>query len=100
MEDADLPAGVPLADVALRTDVPPRLAGRVGHRAAEGRAVSVGVTIRRPASRRSWPYHSLDVKSAPEPEAEHRDVTLLPYFAWANRGEGAMRVWIPRADLP
>ena len=47
-----------------------------------------------------WPYRSLDAGSATEPKAEHREVTLLPYFAWANRGEGAMRVWIPRADLP
>jgi DUF1680 family protein len=22
----------------------------------------------------------------------------VPYFAWANRGIGAMRVWLPRAD--
>ncbi|WP_369124861.1 hypothetical protein [Mucilaginibacter sp. 5C4] len=22
-------------------------------------------------------------------------VTAIPYFAWGNRGAGAMRVWIP-----
>jgi len=27
-------------------------------------------------------------------------VELQPYFAWANRGDGTMRVWIPRPDLP
>ncbi|HQE91704.1 MAG TPA: glycoside hydrolase family 127 protein [Anaerolineae bacterium] len=29
----------------------------------------------------------------------YRDATLtaVPYYAWANRGAGAMRVWIPRA---
>jgi DUF1680 family protein len=28
---------------------------------------------------------------------EREDVTIraVPYFAWANRGAGAMRVWIP-----
>ena len=26
-------------------------------------------------------------------------VTALPYYAWANRGANAMRVWIPRATL-
>jgi hypothetical protein len=23
-------------------------------------------------------------------------VTAVPYFAWANRGVGPMRVWLPR----
>jgi DUF1680 family protein len=23
-------------------------------------------------------------------------LTAVPYYAWANRGPGAMRVWIPR----
>ena len=22
----------------------------------------------------------------------------IPYFAWANRGDGAMRVWMPMAE--
>jgi hypothetical protein len=26
---------------------------------------------------------------------EYEDVTLIPYFLWANRGEGEMRVWLP-----
>ena len=25
-----------------------------------------------------------------------RMIRAIPYFAWANRGEGEMRVWIPR----
>jgi uncharacterized protein len=24
------------------------------------------------------------------------ELTAVPYYAWANRGDGAMRVWIPR----
>ena len=24
-----------------------------------------------------------------------RDVLLVPYYAWANRGPGEMRVWFP-----
>ena len=29
-----------------------------------------------------------------------REVSLVavPYYAWANRGPGAMRVWIPRTE--
>jgi DUF1680 family protein len=22
----------------------------------------------------------------------------VPYFAWANRGQGGMRVWLPKSD--
>jgi DUF1680 family protein len=26
-------------------------------------------------------------------------VTAIPYFAWSNRGEGTMKVWVPRAAI-
>ena len=42
-----------------------------------------------------WPYPPADdsvTTSAPEPAT----LTLIPYFAWANREVGAMRVWIPQ----
>jgi DUF1680 family protein len=26
-------------------------------------------------------------------------LTAIPYYAWANRGPGAMRVWIPRGTV-
>jgi hypothetical protein len=26
------------------------------------------------------------------------ELTAIPYYAWANRGAGAMRVWVPRAS--
>ena len=29
-----------------------------------------------------------------EPLYEETEVTLIPYFAWANRGENEMSVWI------
>ncbi|XBQ38635.1 hypothetical protein ABNG14_42775 [Streptomyces rapamycinicus] len=27
-------------------------------------------------------------------------MTAIPYYAWANREPGAMRVWIPVRDQP
>jgi DUF1680 family protein len=36
--------------------------------------------------------HTADDRSA--------DLTLIPYFAWGNRGAGAMSVWLPVADDP
>jgi DUF1680 family protein len=43
-----------------------------------------------------WPYRPADAAS---PDGL-RPVTLtaIPYFAWSNRGPGAMRVWIPRRE--
>jgi DUF1680 family protein len=33
-----------------------------------------------------------------EPARRQRvELTAIPYYAWANRAPGAMRVWIPRA---
>lgn len=34
-------------------------------------------------------------KSKPYENGARTDVRAIPYFAWANRGAGAMRVWIP-----
>ena len=36
--------------------------------------------------------------AAPRPARDSQPVHLLavPYYAWANRGPGTMRVWIPR----
>ena len=33
-------------------------------------------------------------------DGEALDLAAIPYHAWANRSVEAMRVWIPRADLP
>ena len=30
-----------------------------------------------------------------QPETEKTTITFIPYFAWANRGKGEMRVWLP-----
>jgi DUF1680 family protein/alpha-L-arabinofuranosidase len=30
----------------------------------------------------------------------NRDITLIPYYAWANRGKGQMAVWLGRGNSP
>jgi DUF1680 family protein len=30
-------------------------------------------------------------------EAVKQNITAIPYFTWANRGEGEMEVWIPQS---
>ncbi len=44
---------------------------------------------RRKASQRGGLYRDYR-----EPEEEEVTLTLIPYYAWANRGEGEMRVWL------
>ena len=39
-----------------------------------------------------WPYRSADTSTQLGPEVE---LVAVPYYAWANREPGAMRVWIP-----
>ncbi|MFL5769786.1 MAG: glycoside hydrolase family 127 protein [Chloroflexota bacterium] len=76
IESADLPAGVELEDVAVSDD--PRLVD--DPRPDIGDAV-VGLIA------------SAEVTPASSP----LDLRAVPYFAWGNRGDGGMRVWIPRA---
>ena len=73
LETADLPAGVELEDVTLPDDAPasptprPDLASSVAGLALRGLAAGAPV-----------------------------DIGAIPYFTWANRSVGGMRVWIPR----
>jgi DUF1680 family protein len=75
IETADLPGGVDLEDVRIvdgaapRDEQRPDLPGRTTGLAIDGTAAGQQV-----------------------------EVQAIPYFAWANRGPGGMRVWIPRAD--
>ena len=79
IEAADLPAGTELED--LRWD--PGREPVTAPRPDLGEAV-VGVTV--PVARR-----------APAgPGAAGLSAGAIPYHAWANRGAGAMRVWVPR----
>jgi len=94
LEQADLPAGVELADVGL---VPGEL--REGH---EPELLGGVVTVRAQGVRSSpggwegWPYR--EARPAPPAEAaEPLTLVAIPYFAWANRVPGPMRVWVPGA---
>ncbi|TDE03398.1 glycoside hydrolase family 127 protein [Jiangella asiatica] len=93
VEQADLPAGVVLEDVYVDPATPPAaddagdplfpvvLAGRARHRPA-------------PPGPLYRPVDGGDDGDAGR-EIEFRAV---PYFAWGNRGTGAMRVWMPTDD--
>jgi DUF1680 family protein len=88
LEAADAPAGTVVDDLRLTGGLEavarPDLLGGIVAVEADG--------THAPADTWGWPY---------TPDAPHnggRPVRLLavPYALWGNRGEGAMRVWIPR----
>ena len=39
-----------------------------------------------------------DLRELPATSAAPAQLLAVPYFAWANRDAGGMRVWIPAAD--
>jgi DUF1680 family protein len=94
VETADLPAGVVLEELSLGPATRPVAEARPD--LLDG---AVGLAVR--AARGSsdddaWPYGEPrpDVRSGSA--APSQEIRAVPYLAWANRGPGAMRVWIPR----
>ncbi|MFF5338435.1 glycoside hydrolase family 127 protein [Streptomyces sp. NPDC013181] len=41
-----------------------------------------------------WPYTPAG-QEPPAPDGERVALTAIPYYAWANRQDGSMRVWLP-----
>jgi hypothetical protein len=82
IETADIPDGVELEDVAVAESVAPIATDR-----SDLGASVVGLSM--PAS---------IGHSATGATRHDIEIGAIPYFAWANRGVAAMRVWIPTVD--
>ncbi|GAA2336966.1 glycoside hydrolase family 127 protein [Streptomyces cuspidosporus] len=97
LEQRDQPAGVGLDH--LRLD--PGTALRDGHRPellGGVTAITAGALPSRPRPEGWWPYADTGTgtgTTAPAAPVEPVRVTAIPYYAWANREAGAMRVWLP-----
>ncbi|MFD9327714.1 glycoside hydrolase family 127 protein [Streptomyces sp. NPDC060065] len=96
LEQSDQPGGLNPDDVVLDPAAPlavqerPDLLGGVTTVIASGR--------RLPSDEPGqWPYTPHEAEPRPLPETVH--LAAVPYYAWANRGLGAMRVWIPAAEV-
>jgi len=91
LESSDLPQDVRLNDVFLPTAVeltPEQVGDPLNAVVLRGKALAV--------SQESWSgklYRDVE----PLGRARSIDVSLVPYFAWGNRGESEMTVWIPAA---
>jgi DUF1680 family protein len=56
-------------------------------------AIRLRGSVRPAHDRPWWPYRTLE--AGPAEPGEDTAFTAVPYFAWGNRGPGAMRVWLP-----
>ena len=92
-EAGDLPAGADLADVALQTEAEPADSGPLAPLGGVP-AVSVAGVVRDLDGWRQIEY--VDVRELPrDGAAAPARLLAVPYFAWANREDGGMRVWVP-----
>lgn len=92
LESPDLPAGVRVLDVSV-----PRGLSLEPTRAGDGLAgvLALRGTIR--ASRRVHPASPL-YRTLSQERSRTIEATFIPYFAWDNRGESEMSVWLPLCD--
>jgi DUF1680 family protein len=92
-EAGDLPAGADLADVALQREAEPADGGPLAPLGGVP-AVSVAGVVRDLDGWRQIEY--VDVRDLPvDGAATPARLLAVPYFAWANREDGGMRVWLP-----
>jgi DUF1680 family protein len=94
-EADDVPAGADLAEIALQRDAQPADCGPLESLGGVP-GVSVAGVVRDLGRWAQIEY--TDVRELP-PDGATTPARLLaiPYFAWANRGAGGMRVWVPTA---
>jgi uncharacterized protein len=95
-EERDLPDGVDLADVRLAADPGLAEAGPIETLSALA-GVSADAVVNSLDGWREVDYRDVRELDARPPASSTR-LLAVPYFAWANRGAGAMRVWVPSAD--
>jgi hypothetical protein len=90
LESADLPEGVRVLEVRIPADT--KLRPRIDSELFGDRLVILeGQAERIPQG--EWSHRLY--RELQDPEPEPIDIRLVPYYAWGNRAEGEMTVWIP-----
>ena len=99
LEQADLPQDTRLDDVAITVDAALRAREQPGLLGGVVAVTAAGY-LRSPAEPAGpapaatwWPYPLAGMVS--RHRYQEAALTAVPYFTWANRTPGAMRVWIP-----
>ena len=93
VEERDLPAGVDLADVAIEATVEPVDNGPMPQ-LGDLPTVALAGVVRDVDGWQHAEYRDVHELPVAAPGSLVR-LLAVPYFAWANRDEGGMRVWIP-----
>ena len=83
-----------LDDLVLQVAQPLQIEAEDGALGSVVLVHAAGAVRGRPASS-WWPYGGASASAAAAQEAVA--LTAVPYFAWGNRQEGAMRIWVPTA---
>lgn len=94
LESADLPVGVKLTDVAVAPGAEPRafVAGKTRVAGVEMAGVTVPGVVRNAPAWGAGELYREARRAEPRPVA----LKLVPYFAWGNRGDAEMSVWLPQ----
>ncbi|WP_419195149.1 glycoside hydrolase family 127 protein [Novipirellula herctigrandis] len=87
VESPDLPTGTDILDVYLPSDV--QLTALQDDNLLGGLTMLSGAVMLRDEQTEDM-YSSLE-----QPQWKHVDVKFVPYYAWSNRGQSEMTVWIP-----
>jgi DUF1680 family protein len=87
LESVDQPAGVRLDDVAISSSAVTRVTWNPELLGGVATISFSGVSLAR-TNASWWPY------SGVRSEAAAVDLVAVPYFGWANRASGPMRVWL------
>jgi hypothetical protein len=95
IEEQDLPAGTDLTAVAVDAAAGPVDSGPVAQLGGLP-GVSLAGVLRDADGWRQAEYR--DLREVPATSAAPTPLLAVPYFAWANRDEGGMRVWIPATE--
>ena len=89
LESTDLPADISLASVRVPSDV--QWQPRFDPDLLQGVAVLEATLV----ARNTGDWQGQLYREFKQPEATPIAATLIPYYAWANRGPSEMTVWLP-----
>lgn len=99
-EQVDQPADTDLDLVELVAGMPAEVERRSDLLGGVSVLKAVGRRVRRDVSAESWPFPRSPLDTdVPETPAEDFPLVAIPYYTWANREIGAMRVWVPGSAL-
>jgi len=90
LEEAD--NGAELHNLALPYDSP--FHASIGSGILQGKVILKAEGLRVPTPPEDRPLYGVD---RPLAQVEKQTLTFIPWFSWANRGEGEMRIWVDEA---